>query len=126
MPISNSVGQGGVNVKKDVRYVQVLLNYWRQDNGRPEIATDGLVGPITIAAIVDFQQTVTGIVDGRVDPQGPSLKALEAAFESYLRMVEALSVLSLALSYDPRLEIPVLNDGVLAAMLRPVPPSNVG
>jgi peptidoglycan hydrolase-like protein with peptidoglycan-binding domain len=126
MPISQSVGRGGGNVKKDVRFVQALLSFWRQENGRTVIAVDGLVGPITIAAIEDFQRAKTGIVDGRVDPRGPSLKALEDEFASYTRMLKALSVLSLVLSYDPELEAPALNDRELAAMLRSVSPSNVG
>jgi peptidoglycan hydrolase-like protein with peptidoglycan-binding domain len=126
MTISKSVGQGGVNVKKDVRYVQALLNFWRQENGWPEIAADGLVGPITIAAIKDFQRAKTGIVDGRVDPKGPSLKALEDEFASYTRMLKALSVLSLVLSYEPEFGTPALNDRGLAVILRSVGPGTVG
>ncbi len=118
MSISKSVGKGGGNEKKDVRYVQVLLNFSRQNNGKPKITVDGLVGPITIAAIEDFQRVKTGIVDGRIDPLGPSLKALESEFESYTRLVKSLSVLSLVLSYDPNLELPMLNDRGLAMMLR--------
>jgi peptidoglycan hydrolase-like protein with peptidoglycan-binding domain len=126
MPISKSVGKGGNNIKKDVRYVQALLNYWRQQNGRPEIKVDGLIGPKTIGAIEDFQRIKTGIVDGRVDPNGPSIKALEAAFESYTRQVKAYSVLALVLSYDPALEQPMLNDRTMRTMLQSVPSTRVG
>jgi peptidoglycan hydrolase-like protein with peptidoglycan-binding domain len=119
MPISKSVGKGGYNIKKEVRYVQNLLNAWRQEHGRPEIQADGLVGPQTIGAIVDFQRAVTGIVDGRVDPNGPSIKALEAGIQSLTRQLKAYGVLALTLSYDPYFDLPVLNSGLLESILRP-------
>ncbi|MFF7972490.1 peptidoglycan-binding protein [Streptomyces sp. NPDC007905] len=61
-----------------------MLNDWR---GRSEISpllkVDGLVGPKTIGAITLFQQSVTGIIDGRFDPHGPGVTALESLhFES--------------------------------------------
>lgn len=77
MPIGRSVGQGGVNRAEDVRLVQQLLNNWRGKNFLPSIAVDGFIGPQTIGAIRVFQQRVTGIVDGRVDPNGPAIRALE-------------------------------------------------
>jgi hypothetical protein len=126
MPISKAVGRGGSNIKKDVRYVQALLNFWRQDNGRVQIKVDGLVGPQTIGAIEDFQRAKTGIVDGRVDPNGPSIKALEAAIESYARQLKAYSVLALVLSWDPRLEYPVLNSSLMQSMLPSILPGQRG
>jgi peptidoglycan hydrolase-like protein with peptidoglycan-binding domain len=119
MPISKSVGKGGYNIKEEVRYVQKLLNAWRQENGRPEIQADGLVGPKTIGAIEDFQRAKTGIVDGRVDPNGPSIKALEDGIEPLARQLEAYGVLALVLSYDPSLDLPMLNSGLLETILRP-------
>jgi peptidoglycan hydrolase-like protein with peptidoglycan-binding domain len=38
---------------------------------------DGIVGPLTNAAIRQFQQAETGVVDGRVDVNGLSIKTLE-------------------------------------------------
>ena len=77
MLIAASVGSSGINRRDDVALIQFLLNDWRQRNGRRRIAEDGLVGPETIAAIRDFQGTVTHLVDGRIDSAGPSMTALE-------------------------------------------------
>jgi len=77
MLITTSVGSSGINRGDDVALVQYLLNDWRQRNGRKAIAEDGLVGPETIGAIRDFQGTVTHLVDGRIDPAGASMRALE-------------------------------------------------
>lgn len=122
MPITKSVGLNGANLKRDVLHVQSLLNYWRQQNGQRPIGCDGIVGPITIAAIKHFQSVKTGIVDGRVDPQGPSMKALEAEFDSYATTLKALTTLALALSYQPGLEAPALNDRELVSMLQTIRP----
>lgn len=69
--ISASVGAGGANRPQDVIKVQNLLN---QNRARVpdarEITVDGLVGPETIDAIINFQRHVVGLSnpDGRVDP----------------------------------------------------------
>jgi len=77
--ISSSVGKGGVNQRHDVITVQTLLN----DNIRKfgpltDLKVDGLAGPHTVAAIEAFQRRLVGMSqpDGRVDPHGPTLKAL--------------------------------------------------
>jgi peptidoglycan hydrolase-like protein with peptidoglycan-binding domain len=119
MPISKSVGKGGSNLRREVRYVQNLLNAWRQQHGRPKIKVDGVLGPETIGAIEDFQRAVTRVVDGRVDPNGPSIKALEAGIEPLARELEAYGVLALALSYDPNVDRPVLDSRYLEQILRP-------
>jgi hypothetical protein len=77
--ITRSVGFGGVNLPGDTRTVQELLNDARADTGLPPIKVDGLVGPETIGAIRQFQQSRLGFADGRVDPGGPTLQALNAA-----------------------------------------------
>jgi peptidoglycan hydrolase-like protein with peptidoglycan-binding domain len=89
MPIQQSVGKGGANRPDDTRHVQSLLNDWRESNQLAPIGVDGLVGPQTIGAILEFQQRVTHIVDGRVDPGGPALTQLEALHDS--RQLAALS-----------------------------------
>ena len=77
--ISASVGVGGANRPQDVVKVQNLLN---QNRARVpdarEITVDGLVGPETINAIINFQRHVVGLSnpDGRVDPNGRTLRAL--------------------------------------------------
>ena len=99
--LKSSVGRGGVNQPNDVRTVQALLNDWRSKNGRRPVAIDGFVGPETIDAITDFQRTVTGIVDGRVDPGGPAIRKLVTAPPSEVVEVAVLGLLALFADYDP-------------------------
>jgi peptidoglycan hydrolase-like protein with peptidoglycan-binding domain len=77
MPITSSVGSGGVNRHADVRRVQDYLNVARSQDGLPPIAVDGIVGPETIGAITAFQRGNTRVIDGRVDPHGPTIATLE-------------------------------------------------
>jgi peptidoglycan hydrolase-like protein with peptidoglycan-binding domain len=76
--ISGPVGQGGTNNSKDVVLVQSLLNAVRALAlpGLPPLKVDGLVGPLTIAAINRFQKATLGFSDGRVDPAGRTLARL--------------------------------------------------
>ncbi len=66
--LTASVGHQGRNDPVDVRLVQTLLN----------LAPDGLCGPKTIRAIECFQHDKLGIKepDGRIDPTGPTFRAL--------------------------------------------------
>ena len=74
--IRGSVGQGGFNNAADVRIVQRLLNE-TIPHGQVVLAIDGIVGPKTISAIRLFQKTAgLRIVDGRVDPGGPTINCL--------------------------------------------------
>ena len=75
--IHASVGRGGVNRFEDVRVVQELLNKHRRPLMQP-LTLDGIVGPKTIAAIEAFQRRVLSTIqpDGRVDPDGPTVRAL--------------------------------------------------
>ncbi len=119
MPITQSVGDGGVNVEKDVKYVQLLLNVFREKNGQTVLKVDGLVGPKTLKAIEDFQQARTAFHDDRIDPDGPTIKALEQQIAGLSREMEAYLAIAIALSYDPRFEgpPPVANSSVLAAIV---------
>jgi peptidoglycan hydrolase-like protein with peptidoglycan-binding domain len=90
-----SVGVGGKNVPADVKYVQFLLSdHLAQGNGQG-LAIDGICGPKTQAAITKFQQIKTGLVDGRVDPGGPTIKRLEylhfGALASAIRNISYLT-----------------------------------
>jgi hypothetical protein len=51
-----------------------------------EITSLLLVGPLTDAAIREFQKAETGLVDGRVDRDGPTIRKLE-----YLHVVRVAS-----------------------------------
>ncbi len=78
--ISGAVGRGGRNFPpSDVMTVQYLLNCVPVPQGgpNPELAIDGAVGPKTIAAIENFQRKNGGACDGRVDPGGGTLRALQ-------------------------------------------------
>ncbi|MDA7416285.1 hypothetical protein PGB34_07900 [Xenophilus arseniciresistens] len=77
MSISASVGRGGVNRFADVVHVQGLLNEWALASGGALLVVDGLVGPKTIGAILGYQGGHGCVKDGRVDPAGATLKALQ-------------------------------------------------
>lgn len=80
--ITASVGSGGVNRPADVTVVQRLLNaHGRSLSPLAALATDGVIGPKTITAIRTFQSRVVRLPhpDGRVDPGGRTLKALNAS-----------------------------------------------
>jgi peptidoglycan hydrolase-like protein with peptidoglycan-binding domain len=102
MSISDSVGDGGTNRVDDVLRVQSLLNQFRINNGRKPIEVDGKVGPETIGAIRDFQQTVTHEVDGRVDTDGPAIKKLEELIEAKVFEAAVLGMIGVIADYDPR------------------------
>ncbi|WP_207480963.1 peptidoglycan-binding domain-containing protein [Arenibaculum pallidiluteum] len=76
--IEKSVGKEGSNSKGDVRVVQLLLNDWLGGEHKTLLKVDGIAGPKTEAAILAFQKAKTKVVDGRIDPQGPTIKALAA------------------------------------------------
>jgi hypothetical protein len=78
--ITSGVGRGGRNFPPaDVMTVQYLLNCVPAGQGgpSPELVVDGAVGPKTIAAIEKFQRALGGFCDGRVDPGGNTLRALQ-------------------------------------------------
>lgn len=78
--ITGSVGRGGRNFPpSDVMTIQYLLNCLTPAQGGPskELAVDGAAGPATIAAIEAFQRKIGGVADGRVDPGGTTIRALQ-------------------------------------------------
>jgi Putative peptidoglycan binding domain len=83
--ILKSVGSGGINRPEDVRTVQELINnnLKKMPSVRP-LEVDGRIGSLTIAAIEEFQRRVVGmpLPDGRVDPGGRTLAALNLASPS--------------------------------------------
>ena len=75
--ITSSVGRGGVNSRSDTKIVQQLLNdALKSTPGFRPLAVDGIAGPKTNAAIEMFQRKNLGWADGRVDPGGKTLAAL--------------------------------------------------
>lgn len=77
--IKHSVGRGGRNLKPDVRIVQNLLNGKGKliPSVRP-LTVDGICGTKTKHAIFVYQKNVVKLrePDGRVDPNGATLKSL--------------------------------------------------
>ena len=75
--IRGSVGTGGKNSLADVLAVQLLLNAWLRAAGQPLLALDGVAGPLTCHAVKSCQSALgMPVLDGRVDPGGPTLKVL--------------------------------------------------
>ena len=76
--ISSSVGKGGKNKPEDTKVVQELLNDFAKMCGFKKLDVDGLVGPKTITAIVEFQKVAVGMAkpDSRIDSSGPSFSTL--------------------------------------------------
>jgi len=78
--LRKSVGEGGENNENEVILVQTLLSKVRKSQGKREISVDGDAGPETIGAIREFQRSQFGWtgpqLDGRIDPQGNTLKNL--------------------------------------------------
>ncbi len=72
VPIRKSVGRDGNNDPEDVARVQSLLAARGFDAGR----ADGLCGPRTLGAIVDFQNALGKVTDGVVDPGGRTWRDL--------------------------------------------------
>jgi hypothetical protein len=82
--IGGSVGTGGRNTASDVRTIQEALNRIPASNGGPVplLAVDGIVGPLTTAAIRRFQTPHVGFADGRVDPAGQTLAHLNGELDA--------------------------------------------
>jgi len=76
LALHRSVGKGGTNSREDVSIVQLLLNGWLGVNNMTLLKVDGICGPLTQRAINSFQSANCRIQDGRVDPHGPTLRAL--------------------------------------------------
>jgi hypothetical protein len=90
----NSAG-AAPNIREDVEYLQVLLNDWRDRRGLSLIAEDGLwqfTGE-TDTAIIDVQQEIFAGSDGRIDPNGVTVGALE---EGHMRGVFAAAEAAIA------------------------------
>lgn len=76
--IKDSVGLGGANIKDDVLLVQKLLNKQFIPGVSGPLKEDALVGKNTISRIEIFQKHVVKMIrpDGRVDPNGKTIKIL--------------------------------------------------
>jgi hypothetical protein len=75
-PMSDPVGPDDANTPGDVAYAQLLLNDWRGRNGFELIGVDGQFDSVG-SAITDFQEAVGFEADGRLEPGGGVIRALE-------------------------------------------------
>lgn len=78
--LRGSVGRGGTNLRPDVQEVQGFLNRHQAALGLPRpLTVDGVCGQQTMGAIQAFQTRVQRMArpDGRVDPGGQTLIALQ-------------------------------------------------
>jgi peptidoglycan hydrolase-like protein with peptidoglycan-binding domain len=82
--IRASVGAGGANRPDDVSVIQSALNDIPAAKGGadPQLKVDGISGPLTRAAILRFQRGHARIIDGRVDPVGGTITALEVELDA--------------------------------------------
>lgn len=76
--LSAAVGPDAPNRRADVARVQALLAARALAEGARPIAVDGIWGPRSAAALAAAQAALTGGRDGRADPGGPLIAALQA------------------------------------------------
>lgn len=75
--LTGAVGPGCPNDKKDVTGIQTFLNQAGALTARGlPLAVDGSAGPMTFAAITDFQTQWTPYRDGKVDVHGATVRKL--------------------------------------------------
>lgn len=74
--ISGSVGAGGTNNTADVMAVQNLLNKWIAPPISVTGVCNGTATDPTVVAIKSFQSRFSSNPDGRVDPNGTTLRRL--------------------------------------------------
>lgn len=86
MKLSASVGENGVNVRSDVRAVQILLNHTSAPSV-PRLPTDGVCGATTRSAIKAFQANQVHIAhpDGLITSNSLTLQTLNAMSHHRLR-----------------------------------------
>ena len=75
--IHEPVGDGRKNGASDVKYVQALLVDWQLVRRRKPLTIDGNCGPLTKAAILEFQHAEGLAPDGCVEPGGLTIERLE-------------------------------------------------
>lgn len=77
--LGGSVGAGGINRPSDVAVVQRLLNRHAQRLGFTALPVNGVLDPLTAEGIRRFQRQLMNlrVPDGRVDPQGKTIRALD-------------------------------------------------
>ena len=79
MTITRSVGRAGANLSADVRIIQTMLRQANEDAGETGLdpgAVTGVISEQTIRAIETFQRRFWRNADGRVDPDGRTLRLL--------------------------------------------------
>ena len=90
--ISASVGRDGKNRFVDVRAIQNLINHHLPPALNP-LKEDGVCGPRTVKAIEEVERLYIrqSPPDGRLDPHGPTLRALNTAAPARRRNTAAVT-----------------------------------
>jgi putative chitinase len=97
MCIKQSVGNGGINKKVDVKVIQAALNLSQSSkfsfNGL--LTVDGVMGKKTQSVIEQYQQAIVNMTspDGRVDPQGATLGHLKKTVPKGLSMEALIAIM---------------------------------
>ena len=116
MCVQNPVGPNSPNEFEDVKVVQILLNLNQGRSGGTTLSTDGVFGSNTQTAIAAFQRTVMGAAqpDGRVDPNGATLRELCADIPDGFSDVKLQGIMPSARQADVAKYFPVLLPTMLA------------
>ncbi|KGN39709.1 peptidoglycan-binding domain-containing protein [Knoellia aerolata] len=126
MSIAGSVGNGGINDSHDVQYVQALLNIGLEDAGQSALDLDGKIGPLTIAAISNFQSSQLGFADGLVEPDRQTITAMEAQIVAFFPEIKAAAAMASVLSFEPvesepqPEEDPVMSDAEVQSFIQSI------
>jgi len=101
MAIEDSVGTNGKNLKADVKVIQAALNLVNNPKFKlpKPLKIDGVISKhnsATVSAIEAFQSQVVGLKnpDGRVDPNGNTLKTLKANISKGLSKEALLAIMA--------------------------------
>lgn len=101
--IMKSVGENARNIESDVKKIQLALNNFIKSNELKPLDllyNDGIAGRKTKYAIREFQRKIVGMSypDGRVDPNGKTIRHLESKWSDEKSVVP---IKSIQISYNP-------------------------
>ncbi len=113
--IGGAIGRRGINRSFDVRAIQQMLNIRRSAWSSLPLRVDGICGSRTLRAIAEAQRRLVGRPrsDGRIDPNGPTLRLLNGMGPA--RRAASRAMLSTQPGL-PRLVIPPITRPALQAV----------
>lgn len=125
--ISGPVGRDGRNHVGDVRAIQELINHHLPVPLQP-LVVDGRCGLFTIRAIEEVERHYIHMPtpDGRIDPHGPTLRALNAARPARPHHLLGVAVPSVASHPQPAPLRPAAAGAPATRPVVPAPPAAAG